>query len=122
MKQVNIDLVGIGTEPTITDGKANGFNITIIFDCEGERKSIGVHSGEDQLKLYQNSKSWKHESVSCLFANMFKYLLGCPAPTHEGFKNQVINIDHIINVIRLKIPFLVHKACNRETFYQYFKN
>ena len=113
-------LIGMGVTPVYDKGNPDGFYQFICFECSGKRLQFHTKWNEQVLMEYRKREAWRNDYVINHYVECFEKFLKHPEIRTIPFYDEVDNSEHLINVYRLKLPYLIRKACERETFVQSF--
>ena len=114
-------LIGMGVTPLLFgNGEPDRFCQFICIECSGKRLQFHIKWGEQTLMEYRKSEAWHIDYVINHYVEFFENFLKHPESRTIPFFDEVDNAEHLINVYRLKLPYLIRKACEKETFVQSF--
>ena len=113
-------LIGMGVTPVYDEGKPEGFCQFICFECSGKRLQFHTKWHEQSLMVYRKREAWNIDYLINYYVECFEKFLNHPESRAIPFSDKVDNAEHLVNVYRLKLPYLMRKACERETFVQSF--
>jgi hypothetical protein len=117
-------LIGMGVVPLYDEGKPDGFCQYIRIVCSGEGLQFHMQFqtkwNEQSLMEYRKREAWHIDYVISHYVECFEKFLKHPESRTIPFSDEVDNAEHLINVYRLKLPYLIRKACEREAFVQSF--
>jgi len=116
----NAKLIGMGVTPVCDKGKPDGFYQLICIECSGKMLQFHTKWDERLLMVYGKREAWHIDYVINHYVECFEKFLKHPESRTIPFYDEVDNSEHLINVYRLKLPYLIRKACERETFVQSF--
>ena len=113
-------LIGMGVTPVYDKGEPDGFYQFICIECSGIRLQFHTKWNEQSLMEYRKREAWHIDYVINHYVECFEKFLKHHESRTIPFSDEVDNAEHLINVYRLKLPYLIRKACERETFVQSF--